>query len=107
MDDRKLDRLMQAVLDGEASPDEARELELVLHGRQARSQALERYAAFCEDKRHAYRGMLRAQRFVGRANPHPLMTTVLEASGGPRTVHRAFNRYRDICPPPVTPVHGR
>lgn len=84
-----------------------RELELVLHGRQARSQALERYAAFCEDKRHAYRGMLRAQRFVGRANPHPLMTTVLEASGGPRTVHRAFNRYRDICPPPVTPVHGR
>ena len=30
MDDRKLDRLMQAVLDGEASPDEARELERVL-----------------------------------------------------------------------------
>ena len=30
MDDRKLDQLMQAVLDGEASPDEARDLELLL-----------------------------------------------------------------------------
>lgn len=84
-----------------------RELGLVLDGRQARSQALERYAGFCDDRRYAYRGMLRAQRFVARANPHPLMTSVLEASGNPRFVHWAFNRYRDICPPPVTPARAR
>ena len=81
-----------------------RELELVLAGRQSRSQALERYAAVCEDKRYAYRGMLRAQRFVGRTNPHPLLTHVLRACGRPGFVQWAFNRYRDICPPPLTPA---
>jgi flavin-dependent dehydrogenase len=77
-----------------------RELALVLEGRQTREQALERYAAGSEAKRYAYRGMLRAQRFVARATPFPLMTSVLEASSRPGFVRWAFERYRDICPPP-------
>ena len=84
-----------------------RELAHVIAGRQSRGQALDRYAAFCEDRRYAYRGMLRAQRFVARANPHPLLTSVLQASGRPGFVRWAFNRYRDICPPPVTPARAR
>ena len=75
--------------------------------RQARSQALERYAGFCDARRYAYRGIQRAHRIVARATPHPLMTTVLEASGNPRFVHWALTRYRDNCPPPVTPARAR
>ena len=78
-----------------------RELRLVLDGRQSRGQALERYAAACEDKRYAYERMLLAQRFVGRANPHPLLTTVLQALDRPRVVTRAFARYGALCPPPA------
>jgi flavin-dependent dehydrogenase len=85
----------------------ARELALVLDGRQVRAQALERYASFCDDKRHAYGAMLLAQRFVGRTNAHPLLTSSLEACDRPSTVHRAFNRYRDICPPPVSGAPAR
>ncbi len=77
-----------------------RELKLVIEGRQTREQALLRYDGRCEDKRYAYRGMLRAQRFVARATPYPLMTSVLEAAGHPRFVRWAFEHYRDICPPP-------
>ncbi len=84
-----------------------RELRMVLDGRQSRGQALERYAAACEDKRYAYRSMLLAQRFVGRANPHPLLTSVLQALGHPGFVARAFSRYGAICPPPVTPARAR
>jgi flavin-dependent dehydrogenase len=84
-----------------------RELRMVLDGRQSRGQALDRYTAACEDKRHAYRSMLLAQRFVGRANPHPLLTGVLRALGHPGFVTRAFSRYGAICPPPVTPARAR
>ena len=56
-----------------------RELAMVIAGRQTRAQALERYDSRSEEKRYAYRSMLRAQRFVGRATPYPLMTSVLEA----------------------------
>jgi flavin-dependent dehydrogenase len=84
-----------------------RELRMVLDGRQSRGQALDRYTAACEDKRYAYRSMLLAQRFVGRANPHPLLTGVLQALGHPGFVTRAFSRYGAICPPPVTPARAR
>ncbi len=83
------------------------ELRLVLQGRQSRGQALQRYAAACEDKRYAYQSMLRAQRFVGRANPHPLLASVLRAVGRPGFVTRAFSRYGAICPPPVTSARAR
>ena len=43
-----------------------RELRLVVDGRQTREQALTRYDAFCEDKRYAFRWLLRVQRCVGR-----------------------------------------
>ena len=83
-----------------------RELRMVIEGRQARAQALERYDSRSEEKRYAYRSMLRAQRFVGRATPYPLMTSVLEAFGGRRTVRRAFSRYGDIFPPPSPATAG-
>jgi menaquinone-9 beta-reductase len=84
-----------------------RELRLVVDGRQSRGQALDRYAAACADKRYAWERMLTAQRFVGRANAHPLLTTVLRATSNPRFVTRAFTRYGAICPPPVTPAPAR
>lgn len=84
-----------------------RELRLVLEGRQSRGQALERYAAACEDKRYAFERMLLAQRFVGRANPHPLLATVLRATSSPRVVRRAWARYGALCPPPVTSAPAR
>jgi flavin-dependent dehydrogenase len=83
-----------------------RELRLVVEGRQTREQALERYDAASEDKRYAYRGMLRAQRFVARATPYPLMTSVLELAGHPRSVRWAFEHYGDICPPPEPSTAG-
>ena len=83
-----------------------RELAMVIAGRQARAQALERYDSRSEEKRRAYRSMLRAQRFVGRATPYPLMTSVLEAAGGPRSVRRAFSRYGNIFPPPSPAAAG-
>ncbi len=79
---------------------------MVVAGRQARAQALERYDSRSEEKRYAYRSMLRAQRFVGRATPYPLMTSVLEAAGRPRSVRRAFGRYGDIFPPPSPAAAG-
>ena len=78
-----------------------RELRLVLEGRQTREQALARYAAFCEDKRYAWTWMLRTQRLVGRLNPHPAMTSMLEAMDRPRFVRWAFEHYRGICPADV------
>jgi flavin-dependent dehydrogenase len=78
-----------------------RELALVLEGRQTRAQALLRYAAACEARRHAYTKLLRAQRFVGRTNPSPVLTGVLTAFGRPRFLEYAFNRYAAICPPPA------
>ena len=49
----------------------------------------------------------RPQRFVARAHPRPLMASVLEAASNPRFVRWAFTRYRDICPPLVTPPRAR
>jgi len=76
-----------------------RELRTVLDGRQTREQALERYAAFCEEKRYAWRWMLRVQHMVGRINPYPAMTSMLEAMSHTRFVRWSFSHYLDICPP--------
>ncbi len=76
-----------------------RELRHVLTGRQTRAQALERYAAFCEEKRYAYRWLLRVQRGVGKVNAYPAMTSMLEAMDHPRFVRWAFSHYLGICPP--------
>jgi hypothetical protein len=76
-----------------------RELRAVLEGRQTRGQALERYAAFCEEKRYAWRWMLRVQRLVGHINRYPAMTSTLEAMSHTRFVRWAFSHYLHICPP--------
>jgi flavin-dependent dehydrogenase len=90
-----------------------RELRLVAEGRQTRAQALERYAAFCEAKRYAYRWLLRTQRAVGRANRLPLMTGLCELFERPGACRWGFEHYLRICPPsfagppPVPAAAGR
>jgi menaquinone-9 beta-reductase len=76
-----------------------RELRLVLEGRQTREQALERYAAFCEDHRWAFSWLLRVQRMVGRLNPYPAMTTALELMDHQAFVDWSFGHYLQIAPP--------
>jgi menaquinone-9 beta-reductase len=76
-----------------------RELRAVVEGRQTREQALARYAAFCDEKLHAFRWLLRVQRLVGRVNPSPLMTPALRAMDHRRFVAWSFNHYLDIAPP--------
>ena len=74
-----------------------RELRLVLDGRQTREQALTRYADFCEEHRWAFTWLLRVQRWVGRLNPYPAMTSALAGDGPPvlrRLVLRALPRDR-------------
>jgi flavin-dependent dehydrogenase len=76
-----------------------RELRLAVSGRQTREQALERYAAFCEEARWAFRWLLRVQHLVGRINPTPLMTPLVRALGTQRAVDWSFRHYLDIAPP--------
>jgi flavin-dependent dehydrogenase len=76
-----------------------RELRLVLEGRQTREQALQRYAGFCEDHRWAFSWLLRVQRWVGRLNPYPAMTTALELMSRQAFVDWSFGHYLDIAPP--------
>jgi menaquinone-9 beta-reductase len=76
-----------------------RELRLVLEGRQTRGQALDRYAAFCEERRHAFRWLLRVQRLVGRVNPYPAMTTALALMDRQPFVDWSFGHYLEIAPP--------
>jgi menaquinone-9 beta-reductase len=76
-----------------------RELRLVVDGRQTREQALQRYAGFCEDHRWAFSWLLRVQRWVGRLNPYPAMTTALELMSRQAFVDWSFGHYLDIAPP--------
>jgi flavin-dependent dehydrogenase len=76
-----------------------RELRLVLDGRQAREQALTRYADFCEEHRWAFSWLLRVQRWVGRLNPYPAMTSALEAMDRQSFIDWSFGHYLDIAPP--------
>jgi menaquinone-9 beta-reductase len=76
-----------------------RELRLVLEGRQTREQALDRYAGFCDEHRWAFSWLLRVQRWVGRVNPYPAMTTAFELMNRQRFVDWSFGNYLDIAPP--------
>jgi flavin-dependent dehydrogenase len=77
----------------------ARELRLVLEGRQTREQALVRYGAFCDEHRWAFSWLLRVQRWVGRVNPYPAMTSALELMSRQKFVDWSFGHYLDIAPP--------
>lgn len=76
-----------------------RELRLVYEGRQVRAQALERYAAFCEEDRWAFRWMLRVQHIVGRLNPYPAMTTICDLFDRLHVSRWSFGRYLALSPP--------
>jgi flavin-dependent dehydrogenase len=76
-----------------------RELRLVLEGRQTRAQALTRYADFCEEHRWAFTWLLRVQRWVGRLNPYPAMTSALEVMDRQSFIDWSFGRYLEIAPP--------
>ena len=76
-----------------------RELRLVLEGRQAREQALTRYAGFCEEHRWAFTWLLRVQRWVGRLNPYPAMTSALELMDRQSFIDWSFGHYLEIAPP--------
>jgi digeranylgeranylglycerophospholipid reductase len=77
----------------------ARELRLVVEGRQTREQALDRYASFCDEHRWAFSWLLRVQRWVGRMNPYPAMTSALELMNHQRFVDWSFGHYLQIAPP--------
>jgi menaquinone-9 beta-reductase len=76
-----------------------RELRAVLEGRQTREQALERYAALCEERRYAFRWLLRVQRLVGRINRGPAMDTALRLMDRQAFVDWAFGHYLELAPP--------
>jgi flavin-dependent dehydrogenase len=76
-----------------------RELRLVLEGRQTREQALTRYADFCEEHRWAFTWLLRVQRWVGRLNPYPAMTSALAAMDRQSFIDWSFGHYLEIAPP--------
>jgi len=76
-----------------------RELRLVLDGRQTREQALTRYADFCEEHRWAFTWLLRVQRWVGRLNPYPAMTSALEVMDHQSFIDWSFGHYLEIAPP--------
>jgi flavin-dependent dehydrogenase len=76
-----------------------RELRAVVEGRRTREQALERYAAFCDEKRRAFDWLLRVQHAVSRVNPTRLMTPVVRAMSSERFIRWSFGHYLDIAPP--------
>jgi menaquinone-9 beta-reductase len=76
-----------------------RELRLVLEGRETREQALARYADFCEEHRWAFTWLLRVQRWVGRLNPYPAMTSALEVMDHQAFIDWSFRHYLEIAPP--------
>jgi digeranylgeranylglycerophospholipid reductase len=76
-----------------------RELRLALEGRQTREQALGRYADFCEEHRWAFTWLLRVQRWVGRLNPYPAMTSALGVMDRQSFIDWSFGHYLEIAPP--------
>jgi flavin-dependent dehydrogenase len=76
-----------------------RELRKVVEGRQTRGQALERYAAFCDEHKWAFDWLLRVQNLVGRVNALPLMDTALDLLDRQSFVDWSFSHYLDITPP--------
>jgi flavin-dependent dehydrogenase len=76
-----------------------RELRQVVDGRQTREQALQRYAAFCDEKLYAFRWLLRVQHAVGRAIRRPVLTRVLRAMDRQSFIDWSFEHYLRIAPP--------
>ncbi|WP_372791653.1 FAD-dependent oxidoreductase [Paraconexibacter sp.] len=76
-----------------------RELRKVVEGRQTRAQALDRYAAFCDEHLYAFRWLLRVQNMVGRLNRYPAMDTALDIMDRQSFVTWSFNHYLNITPP--------
>jgi flavin-dependent dehydrogenase len=76
-----------------------RELRKVTEGRQTRAQALERYAAFCDEKLWAFRWMLRVQNWVGRLNAYPALDSALDIMDRQSFVDWSFGHYLKIAPP--------
>ncbi len=79
-----------------------RELCDVVEGRQTREQALTRYASVHEDRRFAWRWLLRMQRAIGLLNSYPAMTSVAQALSVGRVIERGFEKYLGLCPPPAS-----
>jgi flavin-dependent dehydrogenase len=79
-----------------------RELRAVLDGGQTREQALERYRAFHERHRPAFRRAARLQRLIP-ALPPPLLSLLLRIVGVQALVDRAFDWYLHQA----HPSHGR
>jgi flavin-dependent dehydrogenase len=76
-----------------------RELRTVIEGRQTREQALERYAAFCDEHLWKFRWLLRVQHLVGHVTGYPVLTNALRMMDNQRFVDWAFTHYRNIAPP--------
>jgi digeranylgeranylglycerophospholipid reductase len=76
-----------------------RELRAVVDGRRDRTDALARYAAFCDGHERAFRWLLRVQGLVSRVNPTPLMTPALRLMDFGRFVDWSFGHYLRIAPP--------
>src|SRR4051794_33148065 len=76
-----------------------RELRAVLDGRQAREQALERYAAFCDEHLWKFRWLLRVQHLVGHVTGHPVLAGAMRLMDHPRFIEWSFGAYLDIAPP--------
>jgi flavin-dependent dehydrogenase len=76
-----------------------RELRQVVDGRQTREQALQRYAAFCDEKLYAFRWLLRVQHALGRAIRRPVLTRVLSAMDRQSFIDWSFGHYLRIAPP--------
>jgi flavin-dependent dehydrogenase len=80
------------------------ELGAVVDGRQAREQALERYAKFSDAHAWKFRWMLRAQKLLPRL-PAPVQRFVIRACGRKRFVDWAFGHYLRIAPPEFAAQH--
>jgi flavin-dependent dehydrogenase len=76
-----------------------RELRAVVEGRQDRTRALARYAAFCDRHLRAFRWLLRVQGLVSRVNPTPAMTPTLRLMDRQRFIDWSFGHYLRIAPP--------
>jgi menaquinone-9 beta-reductase len=76
-----------------------RELRRVVEGDQVRAQALERYAAFCEDDRWVFRWLLRIQHVAGWLIPRPAITRLMRLLSTPRWWGFSFRKYLAIAPP--------
>jgi flavin-dependent dehydrogenase len=74
-----------------------RELRAVIEGRQAREQALTRYAAFHDSHERKFRWMLRVQRLLPKLHPR-VVWPALRLLGTRPLVNWSFGHYREVAP---------